>query len=897
MNLTNDQHRAIHTPGSLVVSAGAGSGKTRVLVERYVRLISTDSIPTDAVLAITFTEKAAREMRERVRDTVEDRARQTHDDLWQHLRAAVESARIGTIHSFCADLLRAHPGETRLDPCFRILDEVESGIMLADSVDEALREIADAQSAIHNLQSAILNEFGPPELRTTLAEMLRGGGEVRTALELLPADADSLRARWRDDLRLAQVSALAELVGSADWRTASGTILGLAPVAPAADKLGLQVIVVADWLTALAPGVMPDFTLINEIKLNVGSKKLWPSESDLANAKSALAALRDSYRAAADLLSFVPVVEIEDRAAETAIALRDLYDLSRARYAATKARADALDFDDLEAMARDLLIHHPLVRRRWRAELQAIMVDEFQDTNATQRAIIYALAGLEPPAADGSPAELFVVGDGKQSIYRFRGADVSVFQQVERDIVERWAGQRIRLDTSFRSHPSLIDWINRVGAQVFARSAPLQIYEIPFEPLRPSRPASSHPISVELHVADGAGSADERRAAEADVLARRLVQIVEGSPHPIIYDRREKCWRHPTYGDIAMLFRASSAFEPFEAALRAQGVPFLTTAGRGYYGRNEVQDLIHLLRIIDDPSDDLALVGVLRSPLFALDDATIIGLRLSHPHPQPLVLSKSEESDTPPSPDQGEESQGGEGDSPLTFARQVLADLQAMRGQATVVELLRAALERTGYLATVSGLDDGERRRVNVEKLVAAARLSGARGLRAFREYLDHLLRTETREGEAPLEGHGSVRLMTIHRSKGLEFPLVALPDLGRTAPPARARWLARQPYGLALKVRDPDDEDRLPTAMLLARRADATMERAESERLLYVALTRAQDYLLLSGPALKKSNESWIARIAAAIGLSWEDNGTSLSDDPPLAVFYGDTAKLDLSR
>ncbi len=892
MNLTNDQHRAIHTPGSLVVSAGAGSGKTRVLVERYVRLISTDSIPTDAVLAITFTEKAAREMRERVRDTVEDRARQTHDDLWQHLRAAVESARIGTIHSFCADLLRAHPGETGLDPCFRILDEVESGIMLADSVDEALREIADAQSAIHNLQSAILNEFGPPELRTTLAEMLRGGGEVRAALKLLPADADSLRARWRDDLRLAQDSALAELVGSADWRTASGTILGLAPVAPAADKLGIQVIATADWLTALAPGVMPDFTLINEIKLNVGSKKLWPSEGDLANTKSALAVLRDSYRAASDLLSFVPVAEIEDRAAETAIALRDLYDLARARYADTKARADALDFDDLEAMARDLLIRHPLVRRRWRAELQAIMVDEFQDTNATQRAIIYALAGLEPPAADGSPAELFVVGDGKQSIYRFRGADVSVFQQVERDIVERWAGQRIRLDTSFRSHPSLIDWINRVGAQVFARSAPLQIYEIPFEPLRPSRPASSHPISVELHVADGAGSADERRAAEADVLARRLVRIVEGSPHPIIYDRKEKCWRHPTYGDIAMLFRASSAFEPFEAALRAQGVPFLTTAGRGYYGRNEVQDLIHLLRVIDDPNDDLALVGVLRSPLFALDDATIIGLRLESRPTEGIgkgffgegqALSAEETTSFPP--------------VPLAFARQVLADLQAMRGQATVVELLRAALERTGYLATVSGLDDGERRRVNVEKLVAAARLSGARGLRAFREYLDHLLRTETREGEAPLEGHGSVRLMTIHRSKGLEFPLVALPDLGRTSPPARARWLARQPYGLALKVRDPDDEDCLPTAMLLARRADATMERAESERLLYVALTRAQDYLLLSGPALKKSNESWIARIAAAIGLSWEDNGLSLSDDPTLAVFYGNTTKIDLSR
>lgn len=875
MNLTPEQQRAVESPGHLAAAAGAGSGKTRVLVERYLRLIGDAGLPPDAILAITFTEKAAREMRDRVRRAVEERARRDRGPAWEELRAAIESARIGTIHSFCAELLRAHPGETGLDPRFRILDDVEAGILLADSVDAALAEIVSVELRMlhaapapdeplniqHSAFSILRDELAPAELRAALAELLRAGEHVRAALAALPAAAESLRALWHILLERERASALAELTAAAAWRAAAATIFDLESVAPADDKLGAQLLAVAAWLRG-PPG---DFAPLAQIRLNVGSKKLWPSADDLAAAKRALGALRAAYQDAADLLSYAPDPQIEARAAATALELRDLYDLARRRYTAAKARADALDFDDLERMARDLLLGHPQVRRRWRAELRAIMVDEFQDTNEAQRAIVYALAGVEPPADDGSPAELFVVGDAKQSIYRFRGADVSVFQQVERDIVAR-GGLRVALDTSFRSHATLLGWVNQIGAAIFARERPLHPFETPFETLRASRGDAQHPICVELDILPDEGGAEERRAAEAESLALRLIQMVEGHSGRIVYDREAGCWRRPSYGDIAILFRASSAFEPFESALRAQGIPFLTTAGRGYYGRSEVRDLIHLLRAVDDPADELALVGALRSPLFAVDDATIIGMRLEAPQPQPLSLS-------------------GRGESNLGFADKVLSELREMRGRATVAELLRAALERTGYLATISGLEDGERRRVNVEKLVAAARLSGAGGLRVFREYLEQLLRAEAREGEAPLEAHGSVRLMTVHRSKGLEFSIVALPDLGRTPPPPRERWHVGAPYGLALKVRDPADEDRLPAAVLLARRAEARMERAESERLLYVALTRAQDYLLLSGPALKRSNASWIARIGAALGAPWEDGGPPAGDDPPLRV------------
>jgi ATP-dependent helicase/nuclease subunit A len=211
---------------------------------------------------------------------------------------------------------------------------------------------------------------------------------------------------------------------------------------------------------------------------------------------------------------------------------------------------------------------------------------------------------------------------------------------------------------------------------------------------------------------------------------------------------------------------------------------------------------------------------------------------------------------------------------PLEFARETLRSLYARRGHLSVVELLREALAATGYLATISGLTDGARRRANVEKLLEAARRVGSTGLQAFSAYLEDLLRAEPREGEAPLEAEDSVRLMTVHKSKGLEFPIVVLPDLGRGTLAMRDVWLARRSYGLALRLHDNQDEAWQPTAYQLALREEKRMERAERERLLYVALTRAQDYLLLSGPAANKSNESWLSRLVAALDAPWEQGG-----------------------
>ncbi len=546
MDLTPEQRAAIEHDGRLVITAGAGSGKTRVLVERYLRLLNAggDPDPFAAILAVTFTEKAAREMRERVRLALERGAGASGASARRaSLVAAVEGARIGTIHSFCATLLRAHPVETGLDPRFAILDEVEAGLLLAESVDEALREVvsgrgegvAAAPTPLPAGLEVLLEEFGPAEVRAALVDLLRGGGETRAALRALPSAPAALLRHWHERLAMARAETLEELFAGAPWRQATATLLALAPIAPADDRIGAQVRAMAAWLTSLDPQA-PDFAALDALNLQGGSKRLWGNTGDLDTAREALRTLREAYRAMADLLAFAPDPRIEERAALATLALRDLFNHADARYAQRKAALDRLDFDDLERRARDLLERHPHVRARWRAELQAVLVDEFQDTNDDQRAIIYALAR---PSADPGAAgpQLFVVGDGKQSIYRFRGADVSVFREVEGDI-QRWGGKRLALQTSFRAHATLVELINRIGERLFWRPTAPRPFETPYEPLTAHRPAPAtrqsqaapRPVRRPApRVRDPAAARGGRRSARARCRARPAAC----GPHPV----------------------------------------------------------------------------------------------------------------------------------------------------------------------------------------------------------------------------------------------------------------------------------------------------------------------------------------------------------------------------
>jgi ATP-dependent helicase/nuclease subunit A len=574
----------------------------------------------------------------------------------------------------------------------------------------------------------------------------------------------------------------------------------------------------AERLDALSP--------LNDIDLRGGSSAAWPGgKEQMDDVKDALRALRELWRGQSSVLELS--INAQDRALAGAMPLlRAVYRQAVGTYRALKEERQALDYDDLEREALSLLEGHPDVRARWQREFRAILVDEFQDTNSRQRDLVALLN-------DGG--KLFIVGDAKQSIYRFRGADVTVFRQ-EREQVKGRGGQDLPLETSYRGHQALIETLNGLLRPVLGEERdPNRPWAEPFAPLVPYRreagPGFTAP-HVELHLTVGSkGRGALYRAADA--LVHRVNQLVEGQVQVADGD----AFRLLEYGDVAILCRTSTWFRAYEDALEKAGVPFLTVAGRGFHQRPEIRDILNALQALADPSHDLALAGLLRSPAFALSDAVLYRLC--------------------PKRDQG----GGSGSLfdvlrsvPSVLAGEdglraeraawVITELSGQVGRTSVADILKSFLDATGYRAAL--LQTGQARAArNVSKLLADAHTSGIVGVGEFLEYLGGLRDAGAREGEARSTAEGAVQIMTIHAAKGLEFPVVVIGDV--TSGGGRGRSLVVDAdLGPLIKLEDEDGQ--VPAVYHLGKAQADDQEEAESDRLLYVAATRARERLILSG-------------------------------------------------
>jgi ATP-dependent helicase/nuclease subunit A len=874
-----EQEPAIMERGrDVVVMAGAGSGKTRTLVARYLALLA-EGCPLRGAIAITFTEKAAREMRNRVREQIRRYLEkpglpEAERERWQGLYGGLDAARIGTIHGLCSEILRSHPAEAAVDPRFTVLDEGQANLLQRQAVAETLGWAAEDSNL-----APLFGLLGERGLRETLAALLRRRLDAAETFSRMP---DDVLASWQAVLVERQAQTLAGLMAHFDWQDAAAVVRSNQAAVPD-DLLEIQrrtaLAALRDAQGRDTPDRLAALVPLGEIRLSGGRVGAWSGgKEQIEEVKAALKVLRRLWSGSEVLhLYLTPLDKV---LADALPDLRACFDFMCDRYAALKSEREALDFDDLEAGALALLEGNAAVRARWSDEAAALLVDEFQDTNDRQRRLARCLntgsnvETLNDPApvmrdrgsnvqtltTDGGAGKLFIVGDAKQSIYRFRGADVTVFRE-ERERIARAGGAVLSLDTSYRAHRELLEGLNDLLRPVLGEDAdPSRPWAEPFARLRPYRQTAGSGFvapHIEIHLALGPKSEGGLDRA-ADALAERLASLVEAQG---IFVEGDKELRRLDYGDVAILCRASTSFSAYEDALERAGIPFLTVAGRGFYGRPEIRDLLNGLSALADPTDDLALAGLLRSPALALSDAALYGLAAARrgeaferlndgtlERPAPVARDRGSGVGTAPHlwdvlRELGAELPGEDGGRAARAAG-LIAELHAQAGRAPVADLLKAFLDRTGYRAALIAAGQTRAAR-NVAKLLADAHASGLVGVGEFLEYVGELRDSGTREGEARSTAEGAVQIMSVHAAKGMEYPVVVLGDI-TYRPPSRNGILFDADLGALLPQRD--DEKNTAAVYQLARWVADDQEAAESDRLLYVAATRAREKLILSG-------------------------------------------------
>jgi ATP-dependent exoDNAse (exonuclease V) beta subunit len=807
--MTAQQERAITSEaGRICVLAGPGSGKTTVLVDRVVERVLGRKLSLERLLAITFTDNAAAQMKERLAREIEKRPLEA--SFRETLLRQLESAYISTVHSFCARLLRENAVAAGIDPRFRVLDEVQAGFLKQEVLAGLLQEWdrRDATGFFEFIRHFKTKDY--EKLALDVYDKVRQLGCHPTDEALLLCDAEPF-ARVVEEVRAEAQATLATARGQAS-DAALAVIAALRGIETAAPD--------AAWRAAeLAADAVYRKRDIAKLRAAV-TTRLLPTVVDLAAA--------GHRRSIAQLLARL-----------------------HAAYGARKRGISALDFDDLEQAAADLLVSWPGVLERARAHFDEILVDEYQDTSVVQSRIIDLLA---------EGRRVFVVGDVAQSIYGFRNAAPEAFLEAWRRA--QAGGDPILLREDFRSRPEILHAVNCHFAPAFT-GAGLQ-----FEPLVAGsefRPKSAPSVELLLVGQADAGIGDLRRA-EAAHLARTIRQLAGedeqpagGSPasRATMDSRldRTKAKEQPRklgYADVAMLFRSSTDMWIYQRALDDAGIPYFAETGRGFYETPEVRDVVGFLRALDNSRDEQAMAAVLRSPMFGLsDDALYLLTRHARRNPGGVLDDVLEEAAGVP---------GMPGEDAGRVARfcSLLAALRERRAWLSLRELVREIVHATGYEATLL-LEPGGRRKVaNLRKLADLAGTVESGGfeptLKEFIQAIDRFHLMEVRQGEAQIDSpaENAVRLLTMHRAKGLEFPLVVLPDLTRGSGGERDYLDFLPEYGLGVQYNcaAPGEQPDIRKTLALEsiRKRLTVREGAEDARVLFVAMTRAEEHLLLSG-------------------------------------------------
>ena len=842
---------------TFLLEAGAGTGKTRVLVDRYVRCVLDDELGTGdvrTVAAITFTEKAAGELRQRVREEFEARAAKAAAgsaaaDLIERALAALDDAPIGTIHGFAGRLLREFPVEAGVDPAFEQLDALGSDIERARLWEEWFTELAAGDPQVGGV------EAGERRVRDWLSRLLRVGVKLDDVRVLAVGPKGVFGERYdldpspgpppEPDLAAglgglaAPLASLRDFCARACSNHADKGFIAAMDLVEAAEPLLAEPPADLDSLAARL------FALPAKTNPTApgGNKGNWDA------AAGGTAELRARYQAVVEV-----VAGLRDTYAEYVTGLAVAVADSFARWAGqAQMSLGRLDFTDLLGRLRDLLADELTARATLQGRFTYLLVDEFQDTDPLQAEIVFLLCEQEPRAADWRhavlmPGKLFMVGDPKQSIYRFRRADIGLYDQVKSLVRGQPGGSGVvtAISQNFRTTPTAVAWVNNVFADVF-ESDEAEGRQPGYQWVEPYRPPAEGPrVAVLLGREYGsqAGEAEAARRDEARALAA-LLQRMHGpdAAQWSVQDRdvagSAEGWRPPRWGDVALLFRATTGLETYEQALREAGVPYRVDGGKAYFARREVADALLCLRAADDAADGPALYGALHSSFFGFSDDELFLFWAAGGR---FDLFAAEQ---PP------------GHEAIAAALGTLRTLHERRAQwephEMASELVRLAHGTEFLAATGSGAPQAI---ANLEKLVERARAysgAGGGGLGAFLGWAAEA-GDAAGEGESQVDDEGDVvHVLTIHKAKGLEYPIVVLVGaaLGGSWKGGREPIVDRARRRLAIKLKaelpGAAARDLEPQAYTDLSENEKRMSASETRRLLYVAATRARDRLVVS--------------------------------------------------
>jgi ATP-dependent exoDNAse (exonuclease V) beta subunit len=865
---------------TLIVEAAAGTGKTTELVHRIVRVIETGRAEVTGIVAVTFTEKAAGELKLRLRETLEEsrgaapagsKERERLDNALRRL----EEAQISTIHGFCADLLRERPVEARVDPLFAVLTEAQARRLYDAAFQMWFQEqLVDPPEGIQrSLRRPSFSGFGP------------GSDNENGPVERL-SNAGWDLLQWRDF--------------DGDWRRPpfdrSGRIDALVKRLHEFAKLSTEP---ANRYDTFYLDTRPARQLSEEIHR---SEKVTPRDYNRLEAmlvelgrnrqfqrarKGSGKIYRphvlreDVTRAREELQAELSLFET-DANADLAALLRQELRACAQKYEEAKAKAGELDFLDLLLKARNLVKDDGDVRRSFQQRFRRLFVDEFQDTDPLQAEILMLLAADDPAVANWRkvrpiPGKLFIVGDPKQSIYRFRRADVGIYGGVY-EMLEAAGAKRVTLRTSFRARPNIQLAINAsFEPAMTGDDNALQAGYVPLEPFRADSPEQPSVVvlpvpepygmqriantSIEESFPDAVGAFVDwlvhesnwtvaERPSSADPAANDLAPALAVGFKPGEEERLVPIQaRH-----ICLLFRRFVSYEQdmtrlYVRALEARGIPHLLVGGRSFHNRGEIETLRAALAAIEWPDDELSVFATLRGALFAIGDEELLEYRHQFSHFHPFRIPK----EILPTC------------IPIVEALELLQALHRSRNYVPVATTISTLLEATRAHVRFALEHGGEQVLANVLHVAELARRYEAEGGISFRGFIEELReQAETGQGgEAPIleEGSDGVRLMTVHKAKGLEFPVVILADMTaklRAASASRYIDSEREMCAIRLGGCSPFD--------LIQHEAEE-LERDETEgvRLAYVAATRARDLLVV--PAVgDEEREGWIDPMNRAI-------------------------------